>query len=104
MACGLVFRVMTDDPAGCQAGPAGAEGHGAAASRCAALPWRLRPRMLSSRGESVEEHPWARQDPGTPLRTGWGRLFLILAGVLAVAVVVEQAADQCPPVVIFDLG
>ena len=22
MACGLVFRVMTDDPAGCRAGPA----------------------------------------------------------------------------------
>ena len=62
MACGLVFRVMTDDPAGCRVGPAGAEGHGAAASRCAAFPWRLRPRILSSRGESVEEHPWARQD------------------------------------------
>ena len=28
----------------------------------AVLRWRPRPRMLSSRGESVEEHPWARRD------------------------------------------
>src|ERR1035441_2694797 len=40
--------------------PGGAEGHGA--RHRAALPLRLRPRIMSSRGESVEEHPPAGQD------------------------------------------
>ena len=55
--------------------------HGAGAARR----WRLRPRILSSRGESVE-------DTGVTaelLRTGWGRALLILAGVLAVVAGVE---------------
>ena len=54
------FRVMTDDHARCRAGLAELRGHGA--RHHAARRWRPRPRILSSRGESVEEHPWAGRD------------------------------------------
>ena len=60
MAGGLAFRVMTDDHTRCRAGPAELRVMGQ--RHRAALRWRLRPRILSSRGESVEAHPWARRD------------------------------------------